>query len=317
MKRSKLLTAALAGLTAIAILAAGGAAETIRPVETDLYSLDNGEFRLTVRETEKIDNGGYFLAALYLPEMYETEQIDAMAAGDTVVMNGREWTAAEVIRHEDGSVEIDPEEAFDGYIAFTPADGGYAGLMNDWNPVTFQGEVRVMLPLPDRFAYISAAGGEEESADAEGFLEALRQYGDTMTAYNTTCVMEDGIPVRITHSDYPEGPSEDAEETGATPVWKFCHGRREGLETAVITGYTVDCEAGPIPVEMTEEEKEEIRRLALDGVVTGRENEESVTGGTWLYSFETPEGEYLLSIELYRGLLVATDGMYAYRMNGD
>ena len=39
----------------------------------------------------------------------------------------------------------------------------------------------------------------------------------------------------------------------------------------------------------------------------------SVTGGTWIYSFETPGGKHLLSIEMYRGLIVGSDGMYAYR----
>ena len=70
---------------------------------------------------------------------------------------------------------------------------------------------------------------------------------------------------------------------------------------------------------MTGEEAEELRTLAMYGVVTGRENDEMVTGGTWLYTFETPEGEYIMTVELYRGLLVGSDGMYAFeiRRNGD
>ena len=31
-----------------------------------------------------------------------------------------------------------------------------------------------------------------------------------------------------------------------------------------------------------------------------------------LYSFETPEGKHIMTVELYRGLLVGPDGMYAY-----
>ena len=98
----------------------------------------------------------------------------------------------------------------------------------------------------------------------------------------------------------------------ATPVWQFCHGVRDGLETAVITGYETDCEEGLIPVELSSGEAEEIRRLAIEGVVTGKANDMSVTGGTWVYTFKTPEGEYLLSIELYKGLLVSVDGMYNF-----
>ena len=108
------------------------------------------------------------------------------------------------------------------------------------------------------------------------------------------------------------GDTEKAFESA--PVWQFCHGRRDGLETAVITGYTVSCEEGPIPYEMTPEEAEEIRSLAINGMVTGKANDMSVTGGTWLYSFESPEGEYLLSVEMFKGLIVSADGMYNYMM---
>ena len=43
------------------------------------------------------------------------------------------------------------------------------------------------------------------------------------------------------------------------------------------------------------------------------------TGGTWVYSFETPDGEYIMSIEMYKGMLVGRDGMYSFRVspNGD
>ena len=97
------------------------------------------------------------------------------------------------------------------------------------------------------------------------------------------------------------------------PVWKFCHGFRDGLDTAVITAYTSDCEAGLIEAEITAEEAEEIRRLAMTGTVSGKGSDEMVTGGTWVYSFTTPGGTHLLSIELYRGMIVGADGMYNYR----
>ena len=98
----------------------------------------------------------------------------------------------------------------------------------------------------------------------------------------------------------------------AVPVWQFCHGLREGLETAVITGYTIDCESGPCPYEMTPEEAAEIRLLAMEGVITGKASDLSVTGGTWVYCFESPEGDFLLSIEMYKGLIVSAGGMYSF-----
>ena len=99
----------------------------------------------------------------------------------------------------------------------------------------------------------------------------------------------------------------------AVPVWQFCHGMRKGLETAVIKGYTTDCETGLIEIEMTPEEIEDIRDIAINGTITGKANEMSVTGGTWCYTFETPDGEHLLTIELYKGWIVDNaTGMYTF-----
>ena len=64
---------------------------------------------------------------------------------------------------------------------------------------------------------------------------------------------------------------------------------------------------------MTPEEVEEMRNLAINGIITGKANDMSLTGNTWLYSFESPDGEYLLGIEMYKGLIVSADGMYSYR----
>ena len=97
------------------------------------------------------------------------------------------------------------------------------------------------------------------------------------------------------------------------PVWQFCHGVRDGLDTAVITLYTTDCETGLIPAELSPEDEAWIRGIAVNGVVTGKANDTAVTGGTWVYSFETPAGEHLLTIEVYRGLIVSSRGMYHFR----
>ena len=97
------------------------------------------------------------------------------------------------------------------------------------------------------------------------------------------------------------------------PVWQFCHGVRDGLETAVITLYTTDCETGLIPAELSSEDEAWIRGIAVNGVVTGKASDTAVTGGTWVYSFETPGGEHLLSIEMYRGMIVSSRGMYNFR----
>ena len=108
--------------------------------------------------------------------------------------------------------------------------------------------------------------------------------------------------------------NDTAEPKMDCPIWQFCHAKSaDGLDTAVITHFITDCEAGPIPAEDdTAENLEEIRQLALHGAITGLVNQTMVTGGTHLYSFESPDGTFLMAIEMYKGLIVGPDGMYSF-----
>ena len=352
MKRILLSAALLALLFAILSAACASAAE-IRPIEINPEEIDlnNGEFCLSIRDEDQIVSGGFFTAELFLEDRYDGDQIRALAPGDTVWMNGVSWTVEEIVLHtseypgEEAVYEVYPAEEYYGYLVFSPnGDGTFRAVIDDWVPVTPVGEIRVMLPLPDAFSYVSISGGEEDApAGPDAFLEDLGMFGG-FNRWNTTCEIKDGMLMNILHSSYPWGPedywpgeedavpeasddSDDSDDSGDTedtvsseeiPVWKFFHAvSADPLETAVITGSTTDCEEGPVPFEIGEDEAEEIRALAMYGVVTGRVNEMMVTGGTWLYTFETPEGEYLMTVEMYQGLLVGNDGMYSFRILRD
>ena len=317
MKQNRILTAILLAMLALSVAACASAAE-IRPVPLDHDTLDlgNGVFGFFVRGADKVEKTGSFIAVLYTQDHYDGEQIRNLAPGDTVYANDRKWTVKEVVIHstvEEPDVptdyEIYTEEDLgeEEYLAFTPCeDGTFIAVMGDWNPVTLAGSVQVKLPLRDDFVY-DWEGAEQ---DAEAFTDDLEFFGNP---YNTECEFRDGELIRVVSYPYPYGPKEP--EDGAfrpVPVWKFCHGFRDGLDTAVITAFTSDCETGLAEAEITPEEAEEIRRLAMNGTVTGKASDEMVTGGTWVYSFETPGGTHLLSIELYKGRIVAADGMYSY-----
>ena len=81
-------------------------------------------------------------------------------------------------------------------------------------------------------------------------------------------------------------------------------------ETAVITGALQDCEAGPIDVELTEEDRNYALAILERGLITGKANPWMVTGGTVCYFFMDEQGECLGAIETYNGLAVGRDGMY-------
>ena len=321
MKRNQILTAVLLALLFTIGFAACACAAEIRPIAVDHDKLDpgNGDFRLSFRSTDRIGDKGYFIAALYLQDHYEAEQIRSLTRGDNVLINDRIWTVKEIIPHTDpGSpdavtaYEICPEEVFDGYMVFEPCkDGSFVAVINDCIPVTSVGFTRVLLPLPDSFRYIPVvSGGEDTPVNTGEFLNALQADGNSFNAYNTSGIFENGNLISVTHASYPCGPDDTEDQI---PVWKFCHGLRDGLDSAVITAYTTDCETGASPAVISPEEAERIRSIAMKGIITEKANDTSVTGGTWIYSFETPCGKHLLSVEMYRGLIVGSDGMYCYR----
>ena len=94
------------------------------------------------------------------------------------------------------------------------------------------------------------------------------------------------------------------------PLIEFLGWEDYDLQNAAVQCSENDCEEGPIPVEITEEDREEILEFISENLVTGKENDLSVTGGTISWIFLDAGGNYLCSLELYDGLLVMNDGMY-------
>ena len=85
-------------------------------------------------------------------------------------------------------------------------DAGCHAVINDCTLFTVVGTTEVRLPLPDSFAYYYFSAGEENGPlPVETFLEDVTTYG-SFNPYNTNVRMENGLPVRIDHSSYPEGP---------------------------------------------------------------------------------------------------------------
>ena len=88
-----------------------------------------------------------------------------------------------------------------------------------------------------------------------------------------------------------------------------------GMDPAVIPGAEVkgvfnDCEAGPAPMELSAEEKAELRSLLLYGKVTGKSDCIETTGGSSTYYFSALDGTQLGLINIEDGLLARSDGRY-------
>ena len=114
------------------------------------------------------------------------------------------------------------------------------------------------------------------------------------------------VPVVMSYSA-PMGPG----GFQPVPVKVFCKMDSLDFEQVTISAVRSDCEEGNKELMVSDAERDSIIRLMTSGVVTGKANASAVTGGTYTYVFSDKAGNYLGSIELYKGLLVRSDGMYS------
>ncbi len=184
--------------------------QTLQPLDNESLPLDpdHETYCLGLRDTDHILDGGWFTAALYTYDFYDAQAIEALSPGDTACIDGEDFSVSQVIWHEDGICEIYTNEDFDGYLVFTKVSPGfYTALVNDWVPCSFLGDVRIMLPLPDCFTFTWTSEEDDVVLTADEFISMITQDDPPLLVpYNTVIVFEDGVPVSISHADYPEGP---------------------------------------------------------------------------------------------------------------
>ena len=93
-------------------------------------------------------------------------------------------------------------------------------------------------------------------------------------------------------------------------VKAFCGWEDVNLAGATVTAFHTDCEAGPSEISVSPEKAEQMISLVRNGLITGKANASMVTGGTTVYCFTGRDGKFLLSVEIYGGMLCLSDGMY-------
>ncbi len=94
------------------------------------------------------------------------------------------------------------------------------------------------------------------------------------------------------------------------PVAEFCGWQDIDFSKVVIECGLEDCEEGPIPLELTDGDREEIIEIATTWQVVGKANAMILSGGPKTAGFYDGSGKYLGSLSLFEGLLVLGDGMY-------
>ncbi len=171
----------------------------------------SGVYWARIQNADRISDGGYFTADLYVADTYSLQDISNLQEGDQVQMIGQIWTVDAVLPEEDGKREIRVKEEFDGYFVFQKASETTCTLLvNDWVPSRFISREKVMLPLPNAFSYVKMENtGDTTVYDADSFIDLLIRDGTGgWTRYNTLLGFGDGLVSYIIHSDYPDVPND-------------------------------------------------------------------------------------------------------------
>lgn len=207
-------------LTALIISCALGEAK-VKPIPVDPETLDlsNGSFDVRIANMDSFDRDKFLTLELYISDQYFPEEIRALAPGDTLLVNGEEYTVEEVSTRDASWPGDEPEtvydistaeECWDG-IWFSETSAGIFAHVGDWSPVTYVGTVTVQLPLPASFAYYDYPGGEDAAIGGE--KEFLQDLMDSTPAffspYNTWASFKNGELTEIHNWSYPWGPEEE------------------------------------------------------------------------------------------------------------
>ena len=179
------------------------------PMEPGELSAADADYCVRITEAAHINADGYFAMEIYEQDQYPCDAVQSLSAGDIIVVNGDLVQIASLIEHEDGMLEICPSEEYDGYIVLIPSGDNYCALVNDWIPCTYVDTVKVWLPLPDAFVYLSLEADEQMQFSASEFIRMLEADGGAeLNPYNTIASFCDGVLVQVMHASYPFGPEE-------------------------------------------------------------------------------------------------------------
>ena len=191
------------------MMSAAAQAQSLVPTEPGELSTTDADYCVRITEAAQINAGGYFAMEMYEQDQYPGDDVKALSAGDIIVVNGDLVQVDSLIEHEEGMLEIRPSGEFDGYIVLIPFGENYCALVNDWIPCTYVETVKVWLPLPDTFVYLSVEADDQVQYTAGEFIRMLEADGGAeMNPYNTIASFRDGLLVQIMHASYPFGPEE-------------------------------------------------------------------------------------------------------------
>lgn len=198
MKKLFCLVLALMMASGCLVLAHAENADVLAPLSVGEINTANGVYLADFADLKTLPEGGYAKATLYQPDYYPADKVTALQAGSKVLVGGQQYTVKETALHDEGEIEIIPEEEIWGYIVFKPHGDVYSVVMDDEAQTTPAGEYTLMMPLPDSFRFLQDEGEGPVVYNADQLITLITS-GDApdMGWRNTVLAFSNGAPILL------------------------------------------------------------------------------------------------------------------------
>jgi len=190
--------------------APGAGPRTVTPIAStlDVNRLPDGEYPVAFDrgDVARLASGTYMNAVrVYAMDVYAADEIDALAAGDTVVVEGQAIAVASVTRTEDDVSVNGGMGTVDGCQFTRTEEGDYrVDQENDLPTYTELGVTTLVVDESAEYTDSADIDSDPVTADYDGLVEAMQgaAFSD-FYANNTTVTIRDGRVVRIARTYVP------------------------------------------------------------------------------------------------------------------
>ena len=179
---------------------------TVEPIRVilNLAALKDGAYAASFNPGDIFSGAsGTFMNAvhIYTADTYDTEEIEALQPGDSIVIEG-ETIAVETVTEKDGRIIVN-DDRWGGW-PFAPSKDGscYTAIKYEDFPVYTEQGMTTLIVDPDlTFTDKSDSSGKTVKADYDDFVDVIRAAANSdFDQYNTTLKLRSGKVVAITRA---------------------------------------------------------------------------------------------------------------------
>ena len=179
-------------------------AKTVAPMasDVDVNNLADGTYPVSFDRGDVFSGAsGIYMNAvhIYTQDWYDIVDVNTLAVGDTIVVEGEEVPVLSLEQTEYG-IEVNAEQDARAFVLASEEDsnGFFIRGLDDMSTYTDQGETALLIAPEATFTDAWDIEKEPVTVNADGIVEAMQtSENDAFTQYNTTARVENGKVVEI------------------------------------------------------------------------------------------------------------------------